>query len=125
MFCSNCGCGCDQHLMSTKWKAQEEDRKAEEERFYRHREETQRRIDAHYRAKLAQDSERTRHLRTLGLGARATGKAAARAYRRLALRFHPDKQRAGASDEARRQAAQRFVAVTEAFKKVSAMLESA
>eukprot|EP00793_Prasinoderma_coloniale_P002444 PRCOL_00001926-RA len=125
MFCSNCGCGCDQHLMSTKWKAQEEDRKAEEERFYRHREETQRRIDAHYRAKLAQDSERIRHLRTLGLGARATGKAAARAYRRLALRFHPDKQRAGASDEARRQAAQRFVAVTEAFKKVSAMLESA
>ena len=112
-FCSRCGCDASAHAISAAWqrsKEQEERRRAAEAAACRQRASaaSRREVDA---------AERRQHLAALGLGPTATQVQAGRAYRRLALKWHPDKQQAWRGDaQAQARAAAQFQAVSAAWR---------
>ncbi len=115
-FCSRCGCEAALHTVSVQWAAQDAARRAAEAAT---RQRAQRAAEAG--AAAAQRNAagaRAQHLAALGLRSDATDKQAAAAYRRLALKWHPDKHatRDAASQAA---AAARFCRLTDAFRGLS------
>ena len=112
-FCSRCGCEAAAHSISAAWqqsREQEERRRAAEAAACRQRASaaSRREVDA---------AERRQHLAALGLGPTATQVQAGRAYRRLALKWHPDKQQAWRGDaQAQARAAAQFQAVSAAWR---------
>jgi len=116
-YCSRCGCEAGVHSISASWSAaqqREERRRAAEvearRRAYSHWSDVSdaARCDAHAAA-------RHKHLAVLGLTPTATNAQASTAYRKLALRYHPDKN-ACRSDKAKARAAAQWLAVSAAWR---------
>ena len=128
MWCAACGCGCEAHSVDAAWDEAERARQQQEEYFTQQRQDARRREAARARDQAlgctTADPERARALRMLGLRDGAGSREVAKAYKRLALRHHPDKQPKAASKDARARAARRFVEVTHAYRSLEAMLEA-
>jgi len=112
-YCSMCGCPYDEHVVCAEWRQAQDERKREWER------ETYEAKSRHA-AREAQVSDSRAHLfQTLNVPHDASKRDIAKAYKMLALKFHPDKH-AMRSESDRKRAALNFIRVTEAFKKLSA-----
>lgn len=109
-YCSACGCRSDQHAIDQEWQRNEEARRAAAAAASERRQS----------AAAAGGGAAARHAEaeafaTLGLPLGADAKSVNRAYKRLALQLHPDKQQRVSPAEAEAAAA-RFVRVTAAYK---------
>jgi hypothetical protein len=117
-YCSRCGCDASAHAVCPAWAAAQAAarRRAEAEQRERQRQREQQQQQQHARAGMqSAAAARAAHLATLGAPPGATRAQAAAAYRRAALRWHPDKHgRAGAAQQAAAHA--RFCAVAEAWR---------
>ena len=132
--CARCGCGADAHPPCPEWEDARRRRRAEEERTRAEEEARRRKAREEEGLRGARDDgyeerrQRVRDLRTLGLdelpAGAASEAAAARAYRRAAARWHPDKLPAGASEAEVERATEKFVAAKEAFGRLSSRCES-
>ena len=127
--CARCGCGADAHPPCPQWEDARRRRRAEEERTRAEEEARRRKAREEEGVRRGRDDgyeerrQRVRDLRTLGLdelpAGAASEAAAARAYRRAAARWHPDKLPAGASEAEVERATEKFVAAKEAFGRLS------
>jgi hypothetical protein len=118
-FCSRCGCDASAHAISAAWqrsREQEELRRAAEAAASRQR--ARDASAAHGASRRDADAaERRQHLAALGLGPTATQAQAGKAYRKLALKYHPDKQQAWRGDAKKQaQAAAQWQAVSAAWR---------
>ena len=110
-FCSRCGCAAGAHSVCATWAAENDAAKRRAEAAHRARAHAQ----AQAGAQLAMQ-QRDSLLALLGAPPNATRAQAAAAYRRQALRWHPDKQTG--SEAARQAASQRFCAVADAWRQL-------
>jgi len=109
-FCSMCGCPASDHVICENWSRQ---RDASRERYERHaRAEQQRRAAKDARSLSTSFAQ---HYQTLGISSSATQREISKAYRRAALRWHPDKHSHKVESE-RRSATNMFIRVADAFK---------
>ena len=124
-FCSRCGCDASAHAISAAWQRsreeEEERRRAAEAAAARQR--ARDASAAHGTGRRDADAaERRQHLAALGLGPTATQAQAGKAYRRLALKYHPDKQQAWRGDAKKQaQAAAQWQAVSAAWRGLQSM----
>ena len=122
-FCSRCGCDASAHAISAAWqrsKEQEERRRAAEAAAARQR--ARDASAAHGAGRRDADAaERRQHLAALGLGPTATQAQAGKAYRRLALKYHPDKQAWQGDAKKKAHAAAQWQAVSAAWRGLQAM----
>ena len=113
-YCSVCGCRAESHPVDSEWQQQEERRKKAEAAA----------AAAAARARQAYSTATTTHRReeaeayaVLGLHYGADSKAVTRAYKRLALKLHPDKLAQSNNDpEAASEAHSAFVKITQAYR---------
>ena len=121
--CARCGCGADAHPLCPEWEDARRRRRAEEERTRADEEARRRKAREDRDDGYEERRQRVRDLRTLGLdelpAGAASEAAAARAYRRAAARWHPDKLPAGASEAEVERATEKFVAAKEAFGRLA------
>ena len=109
-FCSMCGCRANDHVVCERWSRE---RDASRERF-------ERQTQAQQERRAAMDARNVstslaQHYETLGVSSRATRREISKAYRRAALRWHPDKHSHKVESE-RRKATNMFIRVADAFK---------
>ena len=109
LYCSLCGHPANDHPVDAEWVG-------EQERSRRRREEEERRREAfrpHRRraatSAVRESQERVDARRALGVGPKATRAQITKIYRKMALRFHPDKNNAPGASE-------KFVKLTRAFQ---------
>ncbi|PRW33332.1 stress-induced-phospho 1 [Chlorella sorokiniana] len=114
-YCSACGCRSDQHAVDSEWQRHEEARRAAEAAASERRQAAAAGGGA---AAVAARKAEAEAFATLGLSLGADAKSINRAYKRLALQLHPDKQQRASRAEAEAAAA-RFVRVAEAYKLLS------
>jgi hypothetical protein len=110
-FCSLCGCRAEAHAVDGAWRREEAARQAAEAAAAR-RAAAARQASA--AALVAARREEAEAFGELGLPFGADGRAVGRAYRRLALRVHPDKQQ-GSGGEAE----ERWLRVAQAYRLLS------
>ena len=133
--CSRCGCTASYHAKCPEWLAQQAATEAisearRREGLARQRERdaaARRREGAHSDGMAAPRTSMSALLRVLDAPAGASRAQANAAYKRAALRFHPDKVRApagNAGDAMRRDAAARFEAATAAWRALEPMFEA-
>jgi DnaJ-class molecular chaperone len=84
--CSQCGCSADLHAVDAEWLAAAEAKRAADEAA------AARRTAAAASAASAEQSAEAAAYAELGLPLGADARSVARAYKKLALRLHPDKQ---------------------------------
>ena len=136
-FCSVCGCDYKSHPITNRWRreaaAAEREARA---RFQRARAARDAARERETREASAVDESDRVALIALGLdtntnanggndaNARHTKRELDRAYRRCALRWHPDKF-ANETEAARRDATRRFVEAAEAYRRLLAKAEDA
>ena len=106
-YCSMCGCSYDTHAICTTWQREQDFKRIQFERETKARQ-------AALKAR-AQGGAESKHFATLRLAPGASKRDIAKAYKVLALKFHPDKH-ANESESERKHAALNFIRVTEAFK---------
>ena len=106
-YCSMCGCSYDKHAICTTWQREQDFKRMQFERETKAR---QAALEAR-----AQGGAESKHFATLRLAPGASKRDIAKAYKVLALKFHPDKH-ANESESERKRAALNFIRVTEAFK---------
>jgi tetratricopeptide (TPR) repeat protein len=106
-YCSMCGCSYDKHAICTTWQREQDFKKMQFER------ETKARQAA--REAQSRGGAESKHFATLRVAPGASKRDIAKAYKVLALKFHPDKH-ANESESERKRAALNFIRVTEAFK---------
>ena len=106
-YCSMCGCSYDKHVICTMWQREQDFKRMQFERETKAR---QAALEAR-----AQGGAESKHFATLKLAPGASKRDIAKAYKVLALKFHPDKH-ANESESERKRAALNFIRVTEAFK---------
>ena len=106
-YCSMCGCSYDKHAICTTWQREQDFKRMQFERETKAR---QAALEAR-----AQGGAESKHFATLKLAPGASKRDIAKAYKVLALKFHPDKH-ANESESERKRAALNFIRVTEAFK---------
>lgn len=106
-YCSMCGCSYDKHVICTMWQREQDFKRMQFERETKAR---QAALEA-----LAQGGAESKYFATLRLAPGASKREIAKAYKVLALKFHPDKH-ANESESERKRAALNFIRVTEAFK---------
>lgn len=111
-YCSACGCRSDQHAIDQEWQRNEEARRAAAAAASERRQSA---AAAGGGAAAAARHAEAEAFATLGLPLGADAKSVNRAYKRLALQLHPDKQQRVSPAEAEAAAA-RFVRVTAAYK---------
>jgi hypothetical protein len=125
-YCSLCGCAANEHDVDASWQAEEEQRRAAREAASAAAT-AQRRASAAAAggATAAAMQQEADAFAELGLPLGADAKSVARAYKRLALRLHPDKQQQAAangaapSQEQAAAAKERFVKVAAAYALLS------
>ena len=111
VHCSVCGCHYLEHVVCEKWaEEQEESRRTYERRAY---EERTRRMERRDR----ETHDHVAHYKTLGVDTHASEREIAKAYRRAALEWHPDKH-AHKSENERKVATKMFIRINEAFKAI-------
>lgn len=111
VHCSVCGCHYLEHAICEKWaEEQEASRRAYERRA---NEERARRMERRDRETHDHDA----HYKTLGVDTHASDREIAKAYRRAALEWHPDKH-AHKSENERKVATKMFIRINEAFKAI-------
>lgn len=113
-YCSVCGCRAEAHAVDATWQKEEESRKAAEAAA------AARAARARHSSSAAAAAERREEAQAyaaLGLHYGADAKAVGRAYKRLALKLHPDKRRHSGDDEDEVHA--EFVRVTKAYALLS------
>jgi len=111
VHCSVCGCHYLEHSICEKWaEEQEASRRAYERRA---NEERARRMERRDRGMHDHDA----HYKTLGVDTHASDREIAKAYRRAALEWHPDKH-AHKSENERKVATKMFIRINEAFKAI-------
>jgi hypothetical protein len=122
-FCSRCGCAAGAHAVCAAWARADEAARRRTEAAHRANAQARASAQAAYAdsAMDARAARRAAHLALLGAPPNASRAVAAAAYRRQALRWHPDKQTGG--DAARQAAAARFCAVADAWRQLCAMEE--
>ncbi|KAK3268377.1 hypothetical protein CYMTET_23116 [Cymbomonas tetramitiformis] len=111
-YCSMCGCDAAKHTICSAWKAQEEKKRKALEHEQEARRKAWERHNHRQQQTARSQPKPAAALKTLGLHLGATTKQISAAYRKMALRWHPDKN-PGADRE---HAQAKFVEVTEAFK---------
>jgi len=130
LFCSVCGCASDSHPVDSSWEQQESARReAENAAGARAAARARHSFNAQAAASAAAQKEEADAYAALGLRYGADATAVTRAYKRLALKLHPDKVNIarrnsgqgqgdqGGETEAAAHAA--FVKVTQAYKLLS------
>ena len=111
VHCSVCGCHYLEHVVCEKWaEEQEESRRTYERRAYEERTRRMERRDRETHDDVA-------HYKTLGVDTHASEREIAKAYRRAALEWHPDKH-AHKSENERKVATKMFIRINEAFKAI-------
>jgi hypothetical protein len=93
-FCSACGCRADQHAVDAGWQAQEAQRRRQEAAAAERR---QAAAGAAVAAAAGARQAEAEAYAALGLSLGADAKSVSRAYKRLALQLHPDKQQQAAA----------------------------
>ncbi len=114
-YCSACGCRSDQHAVDAEWQRNEAARRAAEAAAS---ERQQAAGATGGRKAAAVRKKEAEAFATLNLPLGADAKSITRAYKRLALQLHPDKQQRVTKAEAE-AAAERFVRVAAAYKLLS------
>lgn len=113
-YCSLCGCSAVDHVIDAVWVKEERLRQEEEARQQEARASSSRKYHKHRQTIIDNEHRRKASLDILGLPPTATSRDISRAYRRLALLWHPDKH---AGDVTVAQS--KFIQVTEAFRHLS------
>ena len=113
-FCSICGCRASDHSVCKDWAREREASRArfEHEQRERQRERSQRVFEIQRERNV-----QVEHYKTLGVAVNASKQEIAKAYRRAALLWHPDKHTHKAESE-RKSATRMFIRVSEAFKAI-------
>lgn len=114
-YCSMCGCSALDHEVDKQWEEEERRRKLQAAREESARRSYTRQYQSQRRMQVEEDRRRQASLDVLGLSSTATPREISRAYRRLALRWHPDKHNGDV-----KVAQAQFLRVTEAFRHLSA-----
>ena len=107
-YCSMCGCSYETHVVCSAWQREQESKRVKFERDTKARRAAREREQAN----VCTDSK---HFATLNLSPGASKRDIAKAYKILALKYHPDKH-AGKGESERKRAALNFIRATEAFK---------
>lgn len=110
LYCSMCGCRADDHKISKEYIKMKQREQARLEENYRRYRENQ----MHH---TQRQRELSMHHEILGVKRDASKTEIARAYRRAALQWHPDKHEHKTEPEQKR-ATKMFIRVTEAFKAI-------
>lgn len=113
-YCSMCGCSALDHEVDAQWEKEEQRRKLEEAQKENTRRHYSQQYQSQRRIQVDLDHRRRASLEVLGLPMSSTAREISRAYRRLALRWHPDKHTGDVS-----HAQAQFIQVTEAFRFLS------
>lgn len=111
-YCSACGCRSDQHAIDAEWQQHETAKRAAEAAAAERRQAS---AAASSGVAAAARKAEAEAFATLGLPLGADAKSINRAYKRLALQLHPDKQQRVSAAEAEAAAAH-FVRVAAAYK---------
>lgn len=114
-YCSMCGCSALDHEVDAQWEEEERRRKLQAAQEESARRSYTRHYQSQRRMQVEEDRRRQASLDVLGLSSTATPREISRAYRRLALRWHPDKHNGDV-----KVAQAQFLRVTEAFRHLSA-----
>lgn len=101
-YCSLCGCSANNHEIDNAW-LQEEEMKKRREAAAAQQAHNSRTIQQQYAQRRESEA-----LALLGLSVHADKKAVARAFKKLALKFHPDRTRSTSSEA--------FVEITKAYE---------
>lgn len=119
-YCSVCGCRAESHPIDSEWQKKEEARKEGEAAAAA--------AAARARQSYSQQSvtvqrrEEAEAYAVLGLHYGADSKAVTRAFKRLALKLHPDKAQTSSSDPAAAEGVHAaFVKVTQAYRLLSGL----
>ena len=110
LYCSMCGCRADDHKISEEYIKMKQREQARLEENYRRYRENQ----MHH---TQRQRESSMHHEILGVKRDASKTEIAKAYRRAALQWHPDKHEHKTEPE-RKRATKMFIRVTEAFKAI-------
>ena len=110
-FCSRCGCRAEAHAVDPAWQAAEALRLRQEAAAAAQRAQQQ---QHQHQAAPGQAAREREAYAELGLSPGADPRSVARAFKRLALTCHPDKQAGQGQQEG--AAAERFLRITRAYK---------
>jgi len=110
LYCSMCGCRADDHKISEEYIKMRQCEQARLEENYRRYRENQM-----HHTQLQRES--SMHHEILGIKRDASKTEIAKAYRRAALQWHPDKHEHKTEPE-RKRATKMFIRITEAFKAI-------
>ncbi|GAB4823241.1 hypothetical protein N2152v2_010287 [Parachlorella kessleri] len=124
-YCSACGCRAEDHEVDTTWAKEQTKKQQREDAAAQRAKQTHHAQQAGFRQQQAQlFKQEAEAYAVLGLQQGADMKSVARAYKRLALQLHPDKQQqqqgAGSKPDpdatSAAAAAEKFVRVAAAYK---------
>ena len=124
-YCSICGCKYDSHPTTARWRQEKEaGERADRARYERVRAAQDAQDAARFEesAMEANNKWETKMYAALGIDSPRNGisrKELDRAYRKCALRWHPDKFHGNASDGEKREATRRFVEAADAYRRLT------
>ena len=124
-YCSICGCKYDSHPTTARWRQEKEaGERADRARYERMRaaQDAQDAARAEESALEANNKWETKMYAALGIDDSRNGisrKELDRAYRKCALRWHPDKFHGNTSDGEKREATRRFVEAADAYRRLT------